>query len=182
MTVRLGPGVTFVQIGICGSGAAVGPEVLRRHGPQGEENPRRTLEARPPVGSAQRSEKALGALTLLPPLGEGSVVQVLRRLICSPQPREEMPMTRNGRVVFSPMEEVVFGRPAAQAVAEQAERLGATRVLLMVSGTLARETDEVARIRAALGNRVAAKYRMPAHTPRHAVVERPAWRARRTPT
>jgi maleylacetate reductase len=47
-------------------------------------------------------------------------------------------MNRNGRVVFSRMEEVVFGRPAAQAVAEQAERLGATRVLVMASATLAR--------------------------------------------
>ena len=42
----------------------------------------------------------------------------------------------------------------------------------MVSGTLLRETDEIARIRAALGNKVAAVFdRMPAHTPRQAVVD-----------
>jgi alcohol dehydrogenase class IV len=83
-----------------------------------------------------------------------------------------MPMTRNGRVVFSRMEEVVFGRPAAQAVAEQTARLGATRVLVMASATLARETDHVARIRDALGNRFAAQYQgMPAHSPRRAVLD-----------
>ena len=31
-------------------------------------------------------------------------------------------MLQSGRVVFSQMEEVLFGQPAAQAVAEQAER------------------------------------------------------------
>ena len=81
-------------------------------------------------------------------------------------------MTRNGRVVFSRMEEVVFGRPAAQAVAEQAERLDATRVLVMASATLARDTDHVARIRDALGYRFAAQYQgMPAHSPRGAVLD-----------
>jgi alcohol dehydrogenase class IV len=83
-----------------------------------------------------------------------------------------MPMTRNGRVVFSHMEEVVFGRPAAQAVAEQAERLGATRVLVMASATLARDTDHVARVRDALGHRFAAQYQgMPPHSPRGAVLD-----------
>jgi maleylacetate reductase len=81
-------------------------------------------------------------------------------------------MTKQGRVVFSAMEEVVFGRPAAEAVAELAGKAGAERILLMVSGTLQRETDEIARIRAVLGNKVAAVFdRMPAHTPRQAVVD-----------
>ena len=81
-------------------------------------------------------------------------------------------MTRNGRVVFSRMEEVVFGRPAAQAVAEQAARLGAARVMVMASATLDRDTDQVARVRDALGHRFAAQYQgMPAHSPRHAVLE-----------
>jgi alcohol dehydrogenase class IV len=44
-------------------------------------------------------------------------------------------------------------------------------VFLMVSGTLNRETDEIARVRAALGNLCAGVFdRMPAHTPRQAVV------------
>jgi alcohol dehydrogenase class IV len=64
-------------------------------------------------------------------------------------------MSTAGRVVFSKMDEVVFGEPAADAVAELTRRLGAERVFLMVSGTLNRETDEIAKIRAALGNRCA---------------------------
>ena len=52
-------------------------------------------------------------------------------------------MMQSGRVVFSQMEEVQFGVPAAQAVAEQTRRLDAQRVFLMVSGTLNRETDEI---------------------------------------
>ena len=79
-------------------------------------------------------------------------------------------MTTEGRVVFGKMEEVIYGKPAAAAVAEQATRLGAERVFLMVSGTLNRETDEISKIRAALGNRCAGVFdKMPAHTPRSAV-------------
>ena len=80
-------------------------------------------------------------------------------------------MPKRGRVVFSRMDEVVFGVPAAEAVAEQARRFGARRIFLMASGTLNRETDEVGRIRAALGDRCAAVFdRMPPHTPRRAVI------------
>jgi alcohol dehydrogenase class IV len=42
----------------------------------------------------------------------------------------------------------------------------------MVSGTLNRTTDEIAQVRRALGNRCAGLFdHMPAHTPRHAVIE-----------
>src|SRR3978361_964505 len=69
------------------------------------------------------------------------------------------------------MEEVVFGRPAAEAVVEQLDRLGAQRAFLMVSGTLNRETDEIEKIRQALGARCAGTFhQMPAHTPRAAVI------------
>lgn len=78
---------------------------------------------------------------------------------------------QQGRVAFGRMEEVVFGHPAAEAVAELVRRAGATRVLIMASGTLNRETDVVARIRAALGNACCGVFdRVPAHTPRSAVV------------
>jgi maleylacetate reductase len=63
-----------------------------------------------------------------------------------------------GRVVFGAMEEVVFGRPASEAIVEQMDRLGANRAFLMVSGTLNRETDEIERIRRALGPRYAATF------------------------
>src|SRR5258708_24956495 len=76
-----------------------------------------------------------------------------------------------GRVVFGAMDEVVFGRPAAEAVVEQLDRLNAVRAFLMVSGTLNRETDEIGKIRRALGARcVATFHAMPAHTPRPAVI------------
>jgi maleylacetate reductase len=60
-----------------------------------------------------------------------------------------------GRVVFSQMDEVLFGQPAATAVAEEVKRLDARRVFLMVSGTLNRKTDEIDKIRGALGDRCA---------------------------
>jgi len=81
-------------------------------------------------------------------------------------------MMHSGRVVFGEMDEVVFGSPAAEVVAEEARRREAERVFLMASGTLNRTTDEVAKIRRALGNRFAGLFdRMPQHTPRRAVIE-----------
>jgi len=69
------------------------------------------------------------------------------------------------------MDEVVFGHPAAAAIVGQLDRIGASRAMLMVSGTLNRQTDEIARIRDALGARCVAVFdAMPAHTPRAAVI------------
>jgi maleylacetate reductase len=69
------------------------------------------------------------------------------------------------------MDEVVFGRPAAEAVVAQMDRLGAARAFLMVSGTLNRKTDEIEKIRKALGSRCVATFdAMPPHTPREAVI------------
>jgi maleylacetate reductase len=76
-----------------------------------------------------------------------------------------------GRVVFGAMDEVVFGSPAAEAVAGQMKRLHASRAFLMVSGTLNRTTDEIEKIRQALGSRCVGTFdAMPPHTPREAVV------------
>lgn len=81
-------------------------------------------------------------------------------------------MVQSGVFNFPSMERVVYGRPAAEAVLAEAERIGAERVFLLVSGTLNRETDEIAKVRDALGTRYAAEFdRMPAHTPRDAVIE-----------
>jgi maleylacetate reductase len=69
------------------------------------------------------------------------------------------------------MDEVVFGEPAAEAVVRQMDRVGASRAFLMVSGTLKRQTDEIGKIRDALGSRCAAIFdAMPQHTPREAVI------------
>jgi maleylacetate reductase len=78
-------------------------------------------------------------------------------------------MLQSGRVVFSHMEEVLFGQPAAPAIAELAK--DARCVFLMVSGTLNRETDEIDKVRRALGNRCVGVFdKMLPHTPRSAVI------------
>jgi maleylacetate reductase len=69
------------------------------------------------------------------------------------------------------MDEVVFGTPAAEAIVGQLDRLGAKRAFLMVSGTLNRETDEIDKIKTALGARCVDTFdAMPAHTPRAGVI------------
>jgi maleylacetate reductase len=81
-------------------------------------------------------------------------------------------MLQSGRVAFGGMEAVVFGRSAAETVAEEARRCDAERVFLMVSGTLNRATEEIAKVRRALGNRFCGLFdHMPPHTPRRAVIE-----------
>ncbi|HUN43736.1 MAG TPA: iron-containing alcohol dehydrogenase [Acetobacteraceae bacterium] len=80
-------------------------------------------------------------------------------------------MLQTGRVVFGKMEQVLFGVAAADAVAEEVRRLDASRVFLMVSGTLNRTPGTIDAVRAALGNRHAGTFdRMPPHTPRQAVI------------
>ena len=81
-------------------------------------------------------------------------------------------MTQAGQVVFSKMEEVVWGKPAAETVAALAQKRGAERVFLMLSGTLNRTTDEIDKLRRALGNKCVGTFdSMPPHTPRAAVIE-----------
>ena len=80
-------------------------------------------------------------------------------------------MVQTGQVVFSQMDEVVFGKPAAETIAEISQRWGATRVFLMVSKTLNHKTDEIEKVRRALGNKCVGTYDgMPPHTPRNAVI------------
>jgi len=65
----------------------------------------------------------------------------------------------------------VFGEAAAAALVAQMDRLSASRAFLMVSGTLQRETDEVAKIQSKLAARCAGIFdAMPQHTPREAVI------------
>ena len=80
-------------------------------------------------------------------------------------------MTVAGTYENVPIDRVVYGRPAATVLAEEATRLGALRVFLMVSSTLDRETSWVNDMRSALGNRYAGSFDgMPSHTPRDAVL------------
>jgi alcohol dehydrogenase class IV len=59
-----------------------------------------------------------------------------------------------GSYAFIQQEQVIWGRPAADAIAEVADGLGARRLFLVTSGTLNRRTDAIAAIRRRLGERV----------------------------
>ncbi len=77
----------------------------------------------------------------------------------------------SGAYRFPQMESVVFGIPYADALAREVDRLDARAVFVLASGTLARETDLVERLRQTLGNRFAGVCaRIGAHTPRTDVV------------
>src|SRR6516164_8544863 len=72
---------------------------------------------------------------------------------------------------FPAMESVVFGKPFVEALAQEVDRVAARAVFILASGTLARETDTVGRLRQMLGNRLAGVYaKISAHTPRTDVV------------
>ncbi len=78
---------------------------------------------------------------------------------------------QSGTMVFTAMKRVIFGKRAADAIVAEADRLGAKRVFVLSGGTLNRQTDEIAKVRAALGDRFAGVFdHMPAHSPRDAVV------------
>ena len=76
-----------------------------------------------------------------------------------------------GAYRFPQMESVVFGTPHRDALAEELDRVDARAVFVLASGTLARETDLVERLRQMLGNRFAGLgTKIGAHTPRDDVV------------
>lgn len=80
-------------------------------------------------------------------------------------------MTMSGQYEFLAQDRVVFGVPAAQAVVEQAERLGAQRVFIVSSKTLSRETEEINHLRQALGSRYVGLFdECIAHVPRDSVL------------
>ena len=80
-------------------------------------------------------------------------------------------MTPRGTFENFPIDRIVYGKPAAATLAEEAARLGVKRVFLLVSGTLDRETPWVNDMRSALGARYAGSFDgMPSHTPRDAVL------------
>jgi alcohol dehydrogenase class IV len=56
-------------------------------------------------------------------------------------------------IELSPLQRVYSGRPAAEALLEETERLRAQRVFIISSNTLANKTDEVARLQRALGKK-----------------------------
>jgi maleylacetate reductase len=81
-------------------------------------------------------------------------------------------MRTAGTYQYPPMDLVIYGKPAAEALREEAERLDAKRVYLIVSRTLNTTTDEIEKIRLALGDRYAATFDgIPQHTTREVVVK-----------
>jgi maleylacetate reductase len=79
---------------------------------------------------------------------------------------------RSGFQTMAPMDRVIFGVPAAEAVSQEAKIREARRVFLLVSGSLNRSTHEIAKVRGALGERYAAQFDdMPQHMPRDAILK-----------
>ncbi|MCC8972064.1 iron-containing alcohol dehydrogenase [Bradyrhizobium brasilense] len=73
---------------------------------------------------------------------------------------------------YPAMESVIYGKPAAEALREEVERLDARRVYLIASRTLNTTTDEIEKIRQALGDRHAATFDgVPQHTTRDVVTQ-----------
>ena len=78
---------------------------------------------------------------------------------------------QSGTMVFNQLNRVIFGKDAAASIATEADRLGAKRVFALVSRTLATKTDELDKIKAALGDRFIGYHdHMPSHSPRDSVV------------
>jgi len=80
-------------------------------------------------------------------------------------------VSRAGSYVFLAQDRVIFGKPAQEAVVEEAARRNARRVFIVASKTLSRKTDVVAGIRAALGDRFAGLFdETREHVPRDSVL------------
>lgn len=78
---------------------------------------------------------------------------------------------RAGVYAHVPQERVIFGRPAAEAVAEEAQRRGAGRVFLVAARSMA-ATPVAAAIRAALGLRLVGEFAgCREHTPWRTVLD-----------
>src|ERR1700692_735929 len=95
-----------------------------------------------------------------------------RRVVAQLIPPWRMSMTKSGFQQYPPRDQVIFGKPAGQALREEAERRDAQRVFLIVSKTLNTHTDEIEKIRNALGSRYAGTFDgVPQHTTRASAVE-----------
>jgi maleylacetate reductase len=79
---------------------------------------------------------------------------------------------KRGVYRYPAMDRVIYGRPFAEVLGAEVDRLEARAVYVLASGSLARDTDVVTKIRGVLGNRCAGvTAKIGAHTPRTDVVE-----------
>ncbi|MDX1374268.1 MAG: iron-containing alcohol dehydrogenase, partial [Burkholderiales bacterium] len=77
----------------------------------------------------------------------------------------------SGMHAFLAQDRVIWGTPAAEAAAAEAARRGAERIFIVASRTLHRQTDAIARIRAALGEHCVGVFDdCVEHTPRESVM------------
>ena len=78
----------------------------------------------------------------------------------------------SGKYDFIQQERVIYGRPAADALSQLAEELGARRLFVVASKTLNRRTDVITSLRTSLGDRVVGVYdETEEHSPRASVLE-----------
>jgi maleylacetate reductase len=78
---------------------------------------------------------------------------------------------QSGVYRYPDMDRVIYGRAFADVLGAEIDRLEARAVHVLSSGSLARDTDVVERLRAVLGNRLAGvSSRIGSHTPRTDVV------------
>jgi alcohol dehydrogenase class IV len=78
----------------------------------------------------------------------------------------------SGKYDFIQQERVIYGRPAADALNQIAEELGARRLFVVASKTLNRRTDVITSLRARLGDRVVGVYDdTEEHSPQASVLE-----------
>lgn len=79
---------------------------------------------------------------------------------------------QSGEMILTSTQRVIFGKPAAAAIAAEAERMDSRRVFLLASSTLRNDTDEIAAIERALGDRHAATFSgIRPHAPRSDVLK-----------
>ncbi|HXX03123.1 MAG TPA: iron-containing alcohol dehydrogenase [Xanthobacteraceae bacterium] len=80
-------------------------------------------------------------------------------------------MTKSGSYAYLPLERVIFGRPAADAALDETLRIGAWRVFVVASKSLARNTPVVRSIADALGGRYVGLFDgCVQHSPRASVI------------
>jgi len=78
---------------------------------------------------------------------------------------------QSGTMVFTAMNRVIFGKPAAESIVAEADRLQAKRVFILSGRTLNTATGEIEKVKTTLGARFAGVHdHMPAHSPRESVV------------
>ncbi len=77
-----------------------------------------------------------------------------------------------GHYDYLAQERVIYGKPVAATVAEEAGRLGAKRVFIVAANTLVEKTDVIRTVQKALGESYAGLFHgTVAHTPRQSVID-----------